>query len=180
MAIITRKERVTQLKDIFVSLMWIAARQFSQRLQSFGLTHPQFVVLASLTAHQQPCAMRDLTEVCFQDPPTMTGIIDRLVKMELVERTRSKTDRRVVLVHAAPAGVDLVRQVKEDATRADLQGYATFTDDELIALEQSLNHLLRIHVEQYTSLKGADLDAEIERLQNFRNDPIHYMKSNTP
>ena len=178
MAIITREERVTQLQDIFVSLRWIAARQFSQRLQSFGLTHPQFMVLASLAAHQQPCAMRDLTEVCFQDPPTMTGIIDRLVKMELVERTRSKTDRRVVLVQAAQMGVELVHQIKEDAIQADLHTYANFSDDDLVALEQSLNHLLRIHVEQYTSLKGADLDAEIERLQNFRKDPIYYMKSN--
>jgi DNA-binding MarR family transcriptional regulator len=120
--------------------------------------------------------MRDLTEVTFQDPPTMTGIIDRLVKMELVERTRSKTDRRVVLVRAATSGTELVRRIKEESMQVDLQGYAAFTDDELTVLEQSLNHLLRVHVELYTSLTGAELDAEIKKLQDFRNDPIHYMK----
>jgi hypothetical protein len=106
----------------------------------------------------------------------MTGIIDRLVKMELVERTRSKTDRRVVLVRAATSGTELVRRIKEESMQVDLQGYAAFTDDELTVLEQSLNHLLRIHVELYTSLTGAELDAEIKKLQDFRNDPIHYMK----
>ena len=176
LALLTREERVTHLKDIFVSLMWIAARQFSQRLQTFGLTFPQFMVLASLAAQQQACTMRDLTEVTFQDPPTMTGIIDRLVKMELVERTRSKTDRRVVLVQVATSGAELVRRIKEESMQADLQEYAAFTDDELTVLEQSLNHLLRVHVELYTSLKGCELDAEIRKLQDFRNDPIHYMK----
>jgi DNA-binding MarR family transcriptional regulator len=173
----TREEQVTQIKDIFVSLMWIAARQFSHRLQPFGLTHAQFIVLASLAAHQQSCPMRDLTDVTFQDPPTMTGIIDRMVKMGLVERARSQADRRVVLVEATSAGLDLVRRIKEDATRVDLDGFATFTDGELATLEESLKQLLRIHVEQYMSLKGADLDAEIEKLQNFRSDPVYYMKS---
>ena len=82
-AIQTREERIKTLKNAFHALMWIAMRQFSQRLQSFGLTHPQFITLASLTAHEQACTMRDLTNVTFQDPPTMTGIVDRLVKIKL-------------------------------------------------------------------------------------------------
>ena len=69
----TREEQIETIKDIFVSLMWIAARHFSHRVQTFGLTHPQFMVLASLTAHQQACTMRDLTNITFQDPPYDDG-----------------------------------------------------------------------------------------------------------
>ena len=175
----TREEQIKTIKDIFVSLMWIAARQFSHRLQAFGLTHPQFIVLASLAAHEQACIMRDLTNVTFQDPPTMTGIIDRLVRMKLVQRTRSESDRRVVLVEATSAGIELVKRIREESMQEDMKGYTAFSDDALSTLEQALRHLLRMHVGQYASLQGAELDAEIEKLQDFRNDPIRYMKDAT-
>ena len=82
---ISRQERVRAIKDAFHYLTWVAMRQLSQQLQPFGLTFPQFIVLAALAAHQQACTMRDLTNATFEDPPTMTGIIDRLVKMKLVK-----------------------------------------------------------------------------------------------
>lgn len=173
----TREEQIKTLKDIFVSLIWIAARQFSHHVQTFGLTHPQFMVLVSLATHQQACTMRDLTDITFQDPPTMTGIIDRLVKMKLVRRTRSEQDRRVVLVEATLAGVELINRFKDETMQEDLKGYAKFSDEDLSTLERSLRYLLRMHVGQYMSLQGAELDAEIEKLQNFRNDPIRYMKA---
>ena len=174
-----RETRIKTIKDIFVSLMWVAARQFSQRVQSFGLTHPQFIVLATLVAHKQACTMRDLTNVTFQDPPTMTGIVDRLVKIKLIKRTRSESDRRVVLVEATLAGAELVKQIEEASINDDIRGFSKFSDKELDNLEQSLRYLLRMHVGRYAALRGAELDAEIEKLQNFRNDPIQYMKSKT-
>ncbi len=171
----SKEERIKRIHDTFMLVMRISKRWLVQRLQSFGLTFPQFTTLATLVAHKQACTMSDLTNVTFHDPPTMTGIIDRLVKMNLVQRTRSKTDRRVVLVQAAPTGIDLVDQIKEDVQEV-LIGYAALTDDELASLERLLGHLLRMHLGQFMSLPNADLDAKIEELENFISDPICYMK----
>ena len=109
----------------------------------------------------------------------MTGIVDRLVKMKLIKRTRSESDRRVVFVETTPAGAELVKQIEEASINDDIRSFSKFSDKELDNLEQSLRYLLRMHVGQYTSLRGVELDAEIEKLQNFRNDPIHYMQSKT-
>ncbi|MBE7551535.1 MAG: MarR family transcriptional regulator [Anaerolineales bacterium] len=159
-----------------MALMWISKRQFAHRLQKFGLTHPQFMTLATLTAHAEACTMRDLINVMFQDAPTMTGVIDRLVKMKLVERTRSEVDRRVVLVKATPAGSELARQIEEQ-TLCDAEiGFAKLTDEDLSALEQLLRYILRMQIGRFTSLSDADLDAEIEKLRRFRRDPIHYAR----
>ncbi len=173
---ISREERVRRIKDTFHSLMWIAARQFSQRLQTYGLTQPQFMALAMLAAHKQACTMSDLTDVTFQDPPTMTGIVDRLVKMKLVERTRSETDRRVVLVRATEAGIDLVKQIEQLMMQKYMACYAHISDDDLTALEDFLKYIIRVAVAEYKSLQDADLDAEIEKLQVFTSNPIHYTK----
>ena len=173
----SREERIKRIADAFIPLMWITTRQFSQKLQAFGLTPPQFIALAALTRHEQACTMRDLTAVTVQDPPTMTGIVDRLVAMKLVQRTRSETDRRVVWVQVTPAGADLIKQVTEKSHRDDMPSYATFNDDELAAIEQLINYLLRIHVGQLASLKGTDVETQIERLQLFMDDPISYVKS---
>ncbi|GIK40267.1 MAG: hypothetical protein BroJett011_41000 [Chloroflexota bacterium] len=172
----SREQRIRAIHDAFMALMWISKRQFAHRLQKFGLTHPQFMTLATLTAHAEACTMRDLINVMFQDAPTMTGVIDRLVKMKLVERTRSETDRRLVLVRATPVGIELARQIEEQ-TLCDAEiGFAKLTDEDLSALEQLLRYILRMQIGRYTSLSDADLDTEIEKLRRFRRDPIHYAR----
>lgn len=172
----SREERIKTIHDAFIALMWISKRQFAHRLQAFGLTHPQFMTLATLTAHKEACTMSDLINVTFQDAPTMTGIIDRLVKIKLVERTRSEIDRRVVLVQASPAGVELVKQIEEKTLHDTASGFAKLTDDDLNALEQLLRYILRMQIGRYTSLSAAELDAELEKLRLFSRDPIHYAK----
>ena len=107
----------------------------------------------------------------------MTGVVDRLVAMKLVQRTRSEADRRVVWVQATPAGADLIKQVTEKSHRESLPSYATLSDDELAAIEQLVGFLLRIHVSQLASSKGTDVETQVERLQLFMNDPIAYVKS---
>jgi DNA-binding MarR family transcriptional regulator len=173
---VSREERIRAIKDAFHFLLWVAVRRFSHLLQPFGLTFPQFFALAALAAHKQTCTMRDLTSITFQDPPTMTGVVDRLVRMQLVRRSRSEIDRRVVLVQATPAGIDLVRQVKEKMMQDALANYATFSDSELITLEQLLKNILRMYLEQYKSLPDGELNTEIEKLKSFMSDPIGYIK----
>lgn len=173
-----RKERIKRIRDTFIMLVWTAARQFSQELQEFGLTLPQFVALVSLVARKHPCTMSDLTKITLQDPPTMTGIVDRLIKMQLVQRTRSETDRRIVLVQATPAGVELVKQIRN---RMDdkISDSGVFTDNEIADpdqllgyFEQLVEYILRLHLKRRHSLGDADLDTEIEKLRLFLRDPF--------
>jgi DNA-binding MarR family transcriptional regulator len=175
--VLPREERISRIKDAFHSLMWIATRKFSQKLQSFGLTHPQFIALVVLAKHGQACTMSDLTGVTFQDPPTMTGIIDRLVKMKLVQRTRSETDRRVVLVEATPAGVELAERVEAEIMKSHFSCYESVSDEDLTVLEQLLRYIIRVYIADYKSLSDAELDAEIQKLLLHKSDPIYYAKN---
>lgn len=172
----SKADRVKRIHDIFMQLMQVSKRWLVQRLQAFGLTPPQFITLAALAAHQQACTMSDITNVTFQDPPTTTGVIDRLVKMDLVERTRSKTDRRVVLVQATQAGIELIEQIEAKLMESATPTYTLLTEEELDTFERLLKRLLRAHLQQYKSLSGSALDAEVEKLERFVKDPISYSK----
>jgi DNA-binding MarR family transcriptional regulator len=172
---ISREERVQTIKDAFYYLIWVATRQLTRTLQPFGLTPPQYFVLGVLTAHRQACPMRDLISVTIGDPPTMTGIIDRLVKMKLVERTRIETDRRLVLVQATPSGIDLATRIHNQIVQ-EATGYADLNDNELADLEWLLIHKLNLFTKRYKSLQDTELDTEMEKFRHFIRDPLHYAK----
>lgn len=177
---VTRKERFRRIRDTFIMLMWVLARQFSHELQRFGLTLPQFVAVATLAACEEPCTMSDLTKVTLQDAPTMTGITDRLVKMKLVERTRSETDRRVVLVQITPAGIELLSQIRCEVLDVLMEDYLAMANNDeppdldrmLEFFEKTLEYILRVHLKRRHSLDADDLDAEIEKIRHFLKNPI--------
>jgi DNA-binding MarR family transcriptional regulator len=171
-----REERIRGIKDTFNYLMWVSMRHLTQLLQQFGLTFPQYIVLAALAAHQQACTMRDLTSATFEDPPTMTGIVDRLVKTGLAQRTRSETDRRVVLVEATAEGKALYEKANDSIIHDTTEGFRHLSDDDLETVEQLFEYKLRMRIGQYKDVKGTDLDCEIEKLRRFFDDPIQYTK----
>ena len=62
-----------------------------------NLTYPQSIVLAILEA-DGPMPISALAEAAGSANSTISGVVDRLEKMELVQRTRSDSDRRVIYV----------------------------------------------------------------------------------
>ena len=173
----SKKERIKLIHDIFIALMWASKRQFVHWLQTFNLTFPQFITLAALVSHGKPATMSDLTGVTFQDAPTMTGIINRLVKMKLVERTRSERDRRVVLVQVTPAGQELAERINEEFIEDDLACCATLSDEELKTIERLLRFFLRNYLERLEAVTPVtDPDLELENLRQLTSDPIRFMQ----
>jgi DNA-binding MarR family transcriptional regulator len=161
-----RMERLKRISGIFMLLMWIAKRRFFQLLQPFGLTLPQFMSLAALSVQPEPYTMSDLTNVTLHEPATMTGIVDRLVKMGLVERSRSKTDRRVVLVKISPSGLGLLQQIHQELINDSLIAYQILSDEELTEIEQVFSNVLN-QVRRFLLAEGLDLDAGLADLEAF-------------
>ena len=112
------KERLLQdavaMESIIMRLVWLERKQFAQELATHGLTLPQFLTLTHIERGGSMCPMGELAARMHQSAATMTGIIDRLVKMGLVVRQSSPHDRRLVLVRLTEAG----RAILERAHRA--------------------------------------------------------------
>ncbi|NLE75417.1 MAG: MarR family transcriptional regulator [Chloroflexi bacterium] len=102
---------VEEIQRLLLELMWYERRRFSQELSQLGLTMPQLVTLNLLHEAEGNSPIGALAEMAQQCSATMTGIVDRLVRLALVERRRSARDRRSVLVSLTPAGRALIERI---------------------------------------------------------------------
>lgn len=73
---------------------------------NYGLNTRQFWALQHLDG-QQGCSMVDLSRVLFTDKSNVTGIVDRLERLNLVTRTPDSRDRRVMLITLTAEGQQL-------------------------------------------------------------------------
>jgi DNA-binding MarR family transcriptional regulator len=64
----------------------------------------QAMILQTLLG-QKTMQMKDLAKGLGLSKANATGLVDRLVKKELIERSHSADDRRAVMVHLTPAGI---------------------------------------------------------------------------
>ena len=105
-------EQVASIERLMLRVAWLEQRRFAQDLSDFGLTVPQFFVLRSILLRGQQRTMGALADDTLQCSATMTGIVDRLARMELVSRERDARDRRRVLVELTPAGRKVLGKVR--------------------------------------------------------------------
>src|SRR5271166_5569364 len=81
---------------------------FTRLFREFGLTPSQYNVLRILRGEGKPLPCLEVAERLIATVPAITGLIDRLERMELVTRQRSTDDRRVVWVAITEAGLKLL------------------------------------------------------------------------
>ncbi len=60
-----------------------------------------------------PTPMADLANLTLRDRTTMTRLVDRMVKKDLVKRTTPKTDRRKVIIAVSTKGAEIKPRVLE-------------------------------------------------------------------
>ena len=77
-----------------------------RNLAKVGISVGEFLALRTL-ATSGPCPMVDLAKEQFISPPALTSIVDSLEKQGLVERVRSKEDRRVINIKITSRGEKL-------------------------------------------------------------------------
>jgi len=83
----------------------------SKKLKSnYNITTPQFVCLAAIVDGGRITATH-LSKEIHLSTSTLVGIIDRLEAAGLVQKIRSKTDRRVIFIEASAKGKKLIKKI---------------------------------------------------------------------
>ena len=87
-------------------------RYYRIYLNEIGITYTQYLVLLVLWEHES-CNIKKIAEILKLDSPTITPIVQKLEKMNLVNRVRKEGDERVVTVLLTKDGIDLEAQVAD-------------------------------------------------------------------
>lgn len=85
-------------------------RNYDRQLRNFSLTPCQLEVLMALW-QEDGILLSELGRKVSRDGPTITGVIDRMVKKMLVKRKRGSRDRRVVRVILTAKGRSMKEQL---------------------------------------------------------------------
>ena len=116
-----------------ISAAWTDAQVTMQQLRVMTILY-----------HDGPTRVSDLARKLNVSTPTITGILDRLVRQRVTYRMNDPRDRRVVLNNLTHNGRELVEHLMpayDDRTTAAL---SRLSPDERLNLRQCLNALLRV------------------------------------
>ncbi len=117
----------------------------SKRLvEACGLTGPQLAVLHAVD-RLGPCAPSTVAREVHLSQATVTGIVQRLERRGLLERARSATDRRSVLVSVSPAGAELLAaapSLLQDRFRMRLRSLEEWERHQILATLQRVAGLM--------------------------------------
>jgi len=104
-----------ELHELFTRTLEVA-------LNAEGITVPQAFTLKALKEQGETCRMSDLAAIRFHSPAAMTGIVDRLIHLELVQRKSDANDRRVILLELTGRGRATIAKIEKKA-QSVMQGF---------------------------------------------------------
>ncbi len=121
-----------------------AVHEYSKKAErETGLTGPQLWAI-KVISEDSPIKVSEIAKRMYLHPATVVGILDRLEGRELVTRTRSREDRRVVEIDLTENGRELLAQSPEVAQGLLVRGLETLDMAKLSQLDDNLELLVKI------------------------------------
>ncbi len=105
-----------------------------------SITGPQLSVVTML-AKLGDLSLTELSDAIKAQNSTMTGIVDRLEREELVERVRSNKDRRVVRIHLTEKGRKIAAEIPVEPLSILREAIETLPVADVRAFNRLVNHV---------------------------------------
>jgi DNA-binding MarR family transcriptional regulator len=112
----------------------------SSPLLSVNLTMQQLKVVLLVATHEG-LTSHELTRLLNVATPTVTGLVDRLVALDYVERREDPNDRRVRRIMLTPTGENAIRDILDAGAAHQRRLFARLDSDTLEDLERVLGKL---------------------------------------
>ena len=121
----------------------VLKNQVQRHFEYEGITMPQGMVIGMLFRHKE-LKISELSKNLGLSNSTVSGIVDRLEKQQIVERVRGREDRRVVWVRLTPSFIkrhkDFHKSIEHNFERMLEHG----TDEEMEKIMEGLTILKQI------------------------------------
>lgn len=148
------KSDVDQILEALIYLYTESRRVTKELARRADLTGPQLTVVKLLESVGD-MSLSELSEKIRAQNSTVTGIIDRMVREDLVVRERSKEDRRVVFIRLTPKGQGLARALPVEPMETFTSALQTLSAQEMRELLRIMTKLAK-RVKQSAAAQGAE------------------------
>ena len=105
------------------------SRFYVHRLESVGLTLPQYALLNQLTL-LGAMSMTEASGKLQITKPAVTNLVDRLEEKKFLKRVPHHKDRRIILLSVLPKGEKLIAKVQASSLELLLKAYDQFNNAE--------------------------------------------------
>ncbi len=113
---------------------------WAKKVQHLGVTASQAMVLNFL-GEEDRVLSRTLGQKVQITSATMTGILDRLEKINLVERQRHSSDRRAILICLTEAGQKVAKEINSIMVKANEEYLEQISPENLKSFQATLQLL---------------------------------------
>lgn len=128
-----------QLCFPFYAASMLITRKYQPLLDELGITYPQYLVLLVLWEHKA-FTVGQIASTLMLNTNTVTPLLKRMEKTGLLERKRSETDERQVLVSLSQKGLQLREQAAQIPYKL-IQG-VDYSAEKALHLMQEINALI--------------------------------------
>lgn len=137
----TRSALADRLHSLAIHLL----RRIRRSDEIAGLSAPRLSAL-SVVIYRGPISLTELARAEQVTAPTMTRLVQALVRAGLVERSVDETDNRVVLVRATPAGRSTLESARARRLAALEELLDRLSSSDAAIVEQAVTALERASV----------------------------------
>lgn len=115
--------------------------KYSRYLQEqHHITIPQVICLREVHEHG-PLTLGELTKVVGLTNSTVTGIVDRLEKQDLLQRIRTSSDRRQIHLRMTDKGIQFLTNIPTPVPEQFVQGINNFSSEEVERIVWAVDEL---------------------------------------
>lgn len=113
----------------------------SQRLAPYDITPSQYGILNCLWIGGGTCLPRQIAELLCLETSTVSGILDRMQKKDLIDRVINPDNRREILVMITPKGEGLKEPVLKIIDEVNEEVLKDFSPKETDFIRKSLRQI---------------------------------------
>ena len=117
-------------------------KYFSKLLEEYGLTPAQYGVLNCLWREGQ-LSPKQIGELVYLEAPTVSGILDKMQKADLIERSVDPKNRRNVLVVATQKSTEIRGKVEAATIKLNNTVLQNLSDSDKVVLKKALDTIIK-------------------------------------
>ncbi|USL05329.1 MarR family transcriptional regulator (plasmid) [Bacillus anthracis] len=117
-------------------------KYFSKLLEEYGLTPAQYGVLNCLWREGQ-LSPKQIGELVYLEAPTVSGILDKMQKADLIERSVDPKNRRNVLVVATQKSTEIRDKVEAATIKLNNTALQNLSDSDKVVLKKALDIIIK-------------------------------------